>query len=61
MLRIALCGHDTEHNALEEMGWTAETWDKVGGYQGADDRERIWFSPGCLKPKTDWLLDSLNI
>jgi hypothetical protein len=46
-LRIALCGHDTEHNALESQGWTVETWDKAGGYQGADDRERIWFSPHC--------------
>ena len=46
-LRIALCGHDTEHNELEAMGWTVETWDKVGGYQGKDDRERIWFSPHC--------------
>lgn len=47
-LRIALCGHDTEHNELEAMGWTVETWAKAGGYQGADDRERIWFSPACL-------------
>ena len=53
MLRIALCGHDGEHNELEAMGWTVETWDKAGGYQGADDRERIWFSPGCLKPDRD--------
>ena len=53
MLRIALCGHDGEHNELEAMGWTLETWDKAGGYQGADDRERIWFSPGCLKPERD--------
>jgi hypothetical protein len=49
LLRIALCGHDTEHNELESLGWTVETWDKAGGYQGADDRERIWFSPHCLK------------
>jgi hypothetical protein len=50
LLRIALCGHDTEHNELEGMGWSVETWDKSGGYQGADDRERIWFSPACLNP-----------
>ena len=49
-LRIALCGHDGEHNELEAMGWTVETWNKSGGYQGADDRERIWFSPHCKKP-----------
>ena len=54
-LRIALCGHDTEHNELEDWGWTVETWAKSGGYQGADDRERIWFSPGCVKPERDQL------
>jgi DNA adenine methylase len=53
LLRIALCGHDTEHNELETLGWTVETWDKSGGYQGADDRERIWFSPACLKNNTE--------
>ena len=49
LLRIALCGHDTEHNELEAFGWSVETWDKSGGYQGADDRERIWFSPACKR------------
>lgn len=52
-LRIALCGHDTEHNELEAIGWTVETWAKAGGYQGADDRERIWFSPACLCAELD--------
>ena len=46
-LRIALCGHESEHGELEKQGWTVETWDKAGGYQGNDDRERIWFSPHC--------------
>jgi hypothetical protein len=50
-LRIALCGHDGEHNELEERGWTVELWSKGGGYQGADNRERIWFSPHCLNSK----------
>jgi hypothetical protein len=53
MLRVALCGHDGEHNELEAMGWTVETWNKGSGYQGADDRERIWFSPACIKPERD--------
>jgi len=48
-LRIALCGHDTEHNELEKIGWRVLTWNKGGGYQGADDRERIWFSPACIQ------------
>lgn len=50
-LRIALCGHAGEHEALEAQGWQVETWAKGGGYQGADDRERIWFSPACKKPE----------
>ena len=50
-LRIALCGHAGEHEALQAQGWTVATWDKGGGYQGADDRERIWFSPACIKPE----------
>ena len=53
LLRVALCGHAGEgHEALEAMGWTVETWEKAGGYQGADDRERIWFSPACIASKT---------
>jgi len=48
-LRIALCGHAGEHEALQGEGWTVETWGKSGGYQGADDRERIWFSPACRR------------
>lgn len=50
LLRIALCGHAGEHDTLEPLGWTVYTWDKQGGYQGADDRERIWFSPACTPP-----------
>ena len=49
-LRIALCGHAGEgHESLVNAGWTVEEWGKGGGYQGADDRERIWFSPACLR------------
>lgn len=51
-LRIALCGHAGEHEALEAQGWTVETWASKG-YQGADDRERIWFSPFCVQPYRD--------
>lgn len=53
-LRIALCGHAGEgHEELEAIGWTVETWDKRGGYQGADDRERIWFSPHCIRQREE--------
>ena len=54
LLRIALGGHDGEHNELESMGWSVETWDKSGGYQGEDDRERIWFSPNCIPEQKEF-------
>ena len=54
-LRIALCGYDGEHELPE--GWTCVDWKARGGYgsqsdgRGRDnaDRERIWFSPHCLR------------
>lgn len=49
-LRIALCGHAGEHDL---PGWECVQWQPRGGYQGADDRERIWFSPACIKPQRD--------
>ena len=49
-LRIALCGHVGEHDL---PGWDCVQWHPRGGYQGADDRERIWFSPACIKPQRD--------
>jgi hypothetical protein len=49
-LRIALCGHAGEHDL---PSWECVQWQPGGGYQGADDRERIWFSPACLKPQRD--------
>ena len=55
-LRIALCGYDGEHPMPES--WECVEWKAVGGYgnQRKDgentnaSRERIWFSPHCLKP-----------
>ena len=58
LLRIALCGHAGEHEELEAHGWQVETWGKGGGYQGKDDRERIWFSPACLKTSAPSLFDA---
>lgn len=55
VVRIALCGYEGEHDALEDQGWTVEAWKAHGGYanRNADNqnkhRERIWFSPGCLQ------------
>ena len=50
-LRIALCGHVGEH---ELPGWECVTWHAKGGYQGAEDRERIWFSPACLQSQLEF-------
>lgn len=55
-LRIALCGYDGEHEMPE--AWTCVGWKANGGYgnQRGDTngkvnahRERIWFSPHCLR------------
>jgi site-specific DNA-adenine methylase len=53
-LRIALCGYAGDYGKLP--GWTCLPWKTNGGYAsqssvGMDNsrRERIWFSPHCLK------------
>lgn len=54
-MRIALCGYEGEHAM---PGWTEIKWKTGGGYgnrsqgQGRANsrRERIWFSPHCLRP-----------
>lgn len=65
MLRIALCGYSGEHDELETLGWTVESWVAQGGYGAgkgtqADEnkyRERIWFSPHCLGVAAPQLFD----
>ena len=55
-LRIALCGYEGEHRMPDD--WTVYEWKAAGGYgsqgegRGRDNaaRERIWFSPHCLRP-----------
>jgi hypothetical protein len=55
LLRIALCGYDGEHSFPDS--WECVAWKARGGYgsqadgRGRDNaaRERIWFSPHCLK------------
>ena len=59
-IRIALCGYEGEgHEELEALGWDVFDWKARGGYgsqgngtDGVDNakRERIWFSPHCLRP-----------
>lgn len=57
-LRIALCGYEGEH-AMPES-WACVEWKAARGYAGADndnrERERIWFSPHCLKSGTQQAL-----
>lgn len=62
-LRIALCGYDGEHQMPGT--WDVIAWKANGGFSnqrkgtpGQDNarRERIWFSPHCLRPQ-DGLFD----
>lgn len=56
LMRIALCGYEGEHDMPDD--WESYAWSTQGGYanqgngRGRDNkhRERIWFSPHCLKP-----------
>lgn len=48
--RICLAGFDTEHAALEGLGWRVHAW--TAGHPTANrTRERLWFSPHCLDPE----------
>jgi hypothetical protein len=58
LFRIALCGYDGEHDM--PANWDCIAWQPNGGYANISkgetqsrankSRERIWFSPHCLKP-----------
>jgi len=54
-MRIALCGYEGEH--LMPASWECVPWKAHGGYSRSESgkanraRERIWFSPHCLKPE----------
>lgn len=53
-LRIALCGYEGEYDL---PGWECLAWKTQGGYGSKGNgagranrhRERVWFSPNCLK------------
>lgn len=53
-LRIALCGHAGEHDALLNHGWVIGTWKARKGYAMTDEAkqntadETVWFSPHCV-------------
>lgn len=57
LMRIALCGYEGEHVMPED--WECVAWTAQGGYGNQRKageninrkRERIWFSPHCLRPE----------
>lgn len=63
--RIAVCGYDTDGYQVlaDEHGWEAVAWKAQGGYgnrsvaKGEQNtnrgRERIWFSPHCVRVGDD--------
>ena len=59
-MRIALCGYEGEHKMPDT--WSVISWKAHGGYSRSArgvanrSRERIWFSPHCLKPLQPELL-----
>ena len=64
LLRIALAGYDGEYDL---PGWDCVAWKTNGGYgnhgngRGRDnaDREKVWFSPNCLQPASEYVNLSL--
>jgi len=54
LLRIALCGHDGDHDELLGYGFTKSSWKAGSGYaksQEANERRKsevIYFSKSCL-------------
>lgn len=50
--RICLCGYEGEHSMPAD--WETVSWKASGGYAAGEnkqnaERERLWFSPACLK------------
>ena len=54
LLRIVLCGHAGEHDALLDHGWVTRAWKAGGGYARSDEAvanrksETLWCSPHCI-------------
>jgi hypothetical protein len=57
-LRIVLCGHAGEHDALLQSGWHLRRWNARKGYALMDEAventksETLWCSPHCLPERT---------
>ena len=67
LLRIVLCGHAGEHDALLAHGWHTRTWTARKGYAMSDEAransagETLWCSPACVPlVKTPDLFDMLE-
>lgn len=70
-MRICLAGYDGEHDMPDD--WEVYEWKAKGGFGSQDDdeeglgrvncgRERLWFSPGCIRPSRDLsLFDLLEV
>jgi hypothetical protein len=62
-MRVALCGYEEEHAAHMPPSWEMVAWKAHGGYSRSQravanrERERIWFSPHCLKGEQLSLFD----
>lgn len=61
LLRIVLCGHAGEHDALVPHGWKTHKWTARTGYATTDEAvansasETVWASPGCVTQEYDQL------
>jgi len=57
LMRICLAGYEGEHNMPAD--WDVKEWKANGGQANAGDgvgrenakRERLWFSPACVRPR----------
>jgi hypothetical protein len=59
-MRIVLAGYDGEHDMPND--WEVVEWKASGGFGSQDEdgigrlnsaKERLWFSPACIKPHRD--------
>ena len=61
LMRIVLAGYEGEHEMPSD--WRVDEWEAVGGYgliakssestgRANKGRERLWFSPACLRPQS---------
>ena len=59
LMRVCLAGYDTEHDMPAD--WDLVQWKAVGGYASQRkngknkncERERLWFSPHCKRPRQE--------